>query len=390
MLAAGVAGAGVALAGASLLEDEAAPPTTVTVREVVPTAGTLPDGSTINEIYERTKAGVVQINTTSVVSRVVPDPFFGFGFPEQERRRGLGSGFVLDKSGHVVTNYHVVEDVHANSGQISLSFSNREGVEATIVGVDRPTDVAVLKVEQSSQALTPLDLGRSDTVRVGDPVVAIGNPFGFERTVTAGIVSALQRQIARPGENEIDRVIQIDAAINEGNSGGPLLDAEGRVIGVNTAIFTSDPGERGWIGIGFAIPIDTVKEIAGQLIEHGKVDRAYLGVDVQELDPGTARVLRLPVTNGLLVSSVAGGSAAADAGIRAGDVNVTVNGVTYRLGGDIIVAIDGRPMSRVTDLRSVLGAKKPGDTVEVELVREDGRERVDVKLGRRPDAPSSD
>ncbi|MBD0329425.1 MAG: trypsin-like peptidase domain-containing protein [Thermoleophilia bacterium] len=391
LIAAGLVGAVLALAGDAALRDEPASTTTV-VRDAFPVEGEpAREGGvlSINEIYEQTQSGVVQINTTSVVSRVVPDPF-GFGFPEQQRRQGLGSGFVLDKSGHIVTNYHVVKDVHENSGQISVSFSNREGVEARIVGVDEATDVAVLKVDQQSQALTPLRLGNSDRIKVGDPVVAIGNPFGWERTVTAGIVSALQRRIVSPGNDPIDRVIQIDAAINQGNSGGPLLDRFGAVVGVNTAIFTGSPTEQGFVGIGFAIPVNTVKEIAGQLIEDGKVDRAFLGVEVQELNPRVARLFRLPVQRGLLVTRVIEGSAAEKAGIRAGTTNVVVDGVSYRVGGDIIVAIDGQRTTEFVDLGSVVGAKKPGDEIEVELFREDEREKVEVKLGRRTETPSSD
>ena len=390
LVAAGVVGAVDALAGDAVLTEEQPGPTTTIVRDGIPASEPSDDGGlTINEIYERAKSGVVQINTTSIVSRVVPDPF-GFGFPEQQRRQGLGSGFVLDKSGHILTNYHVVEDVHENSGEISVSFSNREGVAARIVGVDKATDVAVLKVDQQSQALTPLQIGSSEGVKVGDAVVAIGNPFGFERTVTTGIVSALQRRIAGPGGDPIERVIQTDAPINQGNSGGPLLDRAGRVIGVNTAIFTGNQNEVGFVGIGFAIPIDTVKEIAAQLIEDGKVDRAFLGVEAQELSPRIAQVFGLPVQRGLLVTRVIDGSAADEAGIRAGGTNVVVEGESYRVGGDIIVEIDDRRTTEFGDLQSAIGAKKPGDEIAIELYRDGERATVDVKLGRRTETPSSD
>jgi S1-C subfamily serine protease len=386
LVGAGLAGAVLALAGSELLEDQ---PETTTIREVrdAPSIGRAtpaPGGLTINEIYERTRSGVVQINTTSVVERVVPDPFgFGFAFPEQQERRGLGSGFVLDKAGHVLTNYHVIADVYRGRGVVSVSFSERDGVRARIVGVDEAADVAVLKVDTASRALTALPLGDSDEVRVGDPVVAIGNPFGLERTVTAGIVSAIQRQISSPNGDPIDRVIQMDAQINQGNSGGPLLNARGEVVGVNTAIFTGDPLDRGSVGIGFAIPINTVKELAAQLIESGRVERAFFGVDVKEVTPRIAQVFRLPTQRGLLVQRVVEGSGAADAGLRAGATTVIVGGESYRIGGDIVVEVDGRPVQTSSDLRDAIESKKPGDVVEVALFRGDERETIDVELGRR-------
>jgi S1-C subfamily serine protease len=388
LLGAGIAGGALALAGDAVLTDGSTTTTTV-VREAPasPASATSSStGLTINRIYQRSKAGVVQINTSSVVSRVVPDPFFGFGVPQQERRQGLGSGFVLDRKGHVLTNFHVVQDVYQGKGEISVSFSNRERVKATIVGVDPSTDVAVLKVDTKSRALTPLPLGDSDAVRVGDPVVAIGNPFGLERTVTAGIVSALQRQLSSPSRETIDHVIQTDAAINHGNSGGPLLDAKGRVIGINTAIFTGSSLEQGNVGIGFAIPIHTVRDVARELIQSGKVEHPFLGVEVQAINPRIARLFHLPVTHGLLVQKVVKGSAADDAGLRAGTTNVVVGGESYRLGGDLIVAVDAKQMRRPDDLRSLIETKKPGDDIDVAIYRGAERKTIDVELGRR--APS--
>src|SRR5919205_1619136 len=210
----------------------------------------------INEIYRRAAPGVVQVTSTSVVKLDNTDPF-GFqipGFPQQETQRALGSGFVIDKAGHIVTNYHVI----AGARSVEVSFSNHDSMKARVVGKDPGTDLALLKVDARSRALTPLALGDSDTVRVGDSVVAIGNPFGLDRSVTAGIVSALQREIQAPNSYAIDHVIQTDAAINHGNSGGPLLNADGRVIGVNAQIETGSNG-GGNVGIGFAIPINTVR-----------------------------------------------------------------------------------------------------------------------------------
>jgi S1-C subfamily serine protease len=392
VVGAGVAGGALAIAGDEVLDGDPGTTTIVEVRDAPPIAQPTEGarGLTINEIYERAKTAVVQINTESIVSRVVPDPLFGFAVPQQERRSGLGSGFVLDKDGHIVTSYHVVEDVHQSGGEISVSFSNRDGVNATIVGADVSADVAVLKVDEQSRALTALPLGDSDEVRVGDLVVAIGNPFGFERTVTAGIVSALQRKLASPRGDPIERVIQTDTAINQGNSGGPLLNVDGEVIGVNTAIFTGDLPERGFLGIGFAIPVNTVRKVAAQLIEWGRADRAFLGADVKEVTPVIADLFGLPVDRGLLIQRVVDGSPAEAAGLRAGDPPpVVIRGESYAIGGDIIVAVDGQPVFTFQDLRTAIEAKRPGDEVKIQIYRdgESDSETVRVKLGRH-EAPS--
>jgi S1-C subfamily serine protease len=390
LVAAAAAGGALALGGAALIDEGGG---TTVVRELVPAplagssriASQTQSGMTINQIYERSKSGVVQINSTSIVQTQERDPFFGlpFGFPEQQRREALGSGFVIDKAGHIITNYHVVQDART----INVSFSNRDRVKAEVVGVDPATDVAVLKVEAKSRALTPLPLGDSDSVRVGDPVVAIGNPFGLERSVTAGIVSALQREISSPSNDAIDHVIQTDAAINSGNSGGPLLNARGEVVGVNTAIATGNDFEQGNVGIGFAIPIDTVKDVAAQLIEHGKVQRAFLGVSAAPIDKRLAELFRLPVQHGLIVQRVEAGSAAADAGLRAGTTRVVVAGESYVLGGDVIVKADGVDVTRFEQLRDMVNAKKPGDELELEIYRSHQKKTIHVKLGKQPTSP---
>ena len=253
------------------------------------------------------------------------------------------------------------------------------------MGVDASTDVAVLKVDEKSRALSPLTLGRSSTVRVGDPVVAIGNPFGLERSVTAGIVSALQRRISAPNLSAaIDQVIQTDALVNEGNSGGPLLNARGEVIGVNTAILTGSASERGSLGISFAIPIDTVRAVAAQLIQDGRVARPFLGVGVQEINEELAQVFRLPVERGLIVQEVRRGSAADRAGLRAGSTSVVVSGESYVLGGDVIVRVDGRPVATENDLRRVINSHRPGDVVQIEVYRGDARLTLTAELDRQP------
>ena len=381
LVLAAVLGGAVALAAAAALGVQVKE--TQTVREVGsfdPEEASFDSegGLSVNDIYRRSAPGVVQITSTSV--RTTEDPFFPF--PQQFQERHLGSGFVIDKSGHIVTNYHVVQGAR----EVEVSFSNNDSMEAEIVGTDPATDIAVLKVKASSRALTPLPLGDSDDVQVGDDVVAIGNPFGYTRSVTKGIVSALQRQIVAPDSfrSRIDQVIQTDAPINKGNSGGPLLNANGEVIGVNTQISTGNTGEQGNVGIGFAVPIDTVNDVASQLIDKGRVERASLGISAQPITAQIARFFRLPVRRGLLVADVTEGSGADEAGIRAGTTQVVVAGQTYVLGGDLIVKADGVPVPSVERLRSVLADKKPGDEMELELYRDGEKETVDVELGRQP------
>jgi S1-C subfamily serine protease len=280
----------------------------------------------------------------------------------------------------VVTNYHVVQ----GADTIDVSFSNQETVSAKVVGTDPSTDLALLHVDVDAKALTPLVLANSDEVQVGDPVVAIGNPFGLERTVTAGIVSALQRQVSAPNDYTIDHVIQTDAPINAGNSGGPLIDSQGRVIGVNSQIETASGG-GGNVGIGFAVPSNTVKSVVAQLLADGKVDRAFLGVTLQDVDANVAQVLRLPATKGVLVASVRAGSPAAKAGIVGGTTQVVVAGQSYELGGDMIVAVDGKSVTSVDQLRDTISAHKPGDTVQVTVVDKNGKRTTkSVELTRMP------
>jgi S1-C subfamily serine protease len=336
---------------------------------------------TIHEIYARAAPGVVQVTATRRVA-VQTDPFldpFGFGGSTAETEEALGSGFVIDKAGHIVTNYHVVQGAQ----QVHVSFSNNEQLAARVVGRDPSTDVAVLQVSVQSRALMPLELGDSNRVRVGDAVVAIGNPLGEDRSVTSGIVSARQRRIVAPNGAPIENVIQTDAALNHGNSGGPLLDALGKVIGVNSQIQTAN-GSDGNIGIGFAIPINTVKDVAAQLIAKGVVEHPFVGINARAITPRVATLFRLPVKQGLLVSSVCHNSGAAAAGVHAATQEVTLAGVTWPLGGDIIVTADGVRVASVDQLRTIVGSKKPGDSVELELDRKSSTVDVKVKLGRQP------
>jgi S1-C subfamily serine protease len=393
LVAAAVLGSALALGGAALLGGFDGD-TTTTVREVQPISGAAPSfpvndargrALTVNEIYRRAAPGVVQVTATQVVASPRVDPFFGFPFPSQQQAEALGSGFVIDKAGHIVTNYHVVEGARS----VDVSFSNNESMKAKIVGTDPSTDVAVLQVDAHSRALTPLSLGNSDLVHVGDSVVAIGNPFGYDRTVTAGIVSALQRVIQAPNSYSIDHVIQTDAALNKGNSGGPLLNANGNVIGVNSQISTGNSGSSGNVGVGFAVPINTVTTVAAQIIKSGHVEHAFLGIAAQPVTEGAAKLFRLPVSHGLLVARVQPGSGAAKAGLRAGTQNATLAGETYPLGGDLLATIDEAPLYSVDQLRDVIGAKKPGDNVKLRVYRGDQQRTVTVKLGRQPSTSGS-
>jgi S1-C subfamily serine protease len=364
---------------------------TTTVREIVSGATSAPASFrtgrplSINEIYRAAAPGVVQVTSTSVV-RVDSntDPFGfplpGFSFPQQETQRALGSGFVIDKAGHIVTNYHVV----AGAKSVEVSFSNHDSMKARVVGKDPGTDIALLKVDARSRALTPLALGDSDTVRVGDSVVAIGNPFGLDRSVTAGIVSALQREISAPNSYTIDHVIQTDAAINHGNSGGPLINANGRVVGVNAQIETGQAGETGGnVGIGFAIPINTVRTVVAQLLKNGSVEHASLGITGVAITAEIASVFHFPVSHGVLVASVKSGSGAAKAGLHPATTQAVVAGDTWPIGGDLIVRADGQTISSLERLRDVIAAKKPGDTLQLEIYRSTKKMTVDAKLGRQ-------
>jgi S1-C subfamily serine protease len=332
----------------------------------------------IGQIYQRDAPGVVQI--TAKIYTEAHDPIFGtpYGFLSEEK--ALGSGFVLSKEGFIVTNYHVVQ----NAASIRVSFSNNDSLVARVVGSDPSTDIAVLKVGTKSRALKPLPLGNSDGVRIGDAVVALGNPFGYSRTVTAGIVSALQRRIQSPNAQAIDHIIQTDAAINPGNSGGPLIDASGAVIGVNAAMSTGNTGETGNVGIGFAIPINTVTNVAHQLIHTGRVSHPYIGVSVAAITPELYSLYGLAVSHGLLVQNVYKGSPAAAAGIRGGTVDEVVEGESYMVGGDIITRFDGVPVSSETRFRDLIAAKSPGDMVTLEILRGKTTSSVELKLGRLP------
>ena len=383
LVASAFLGGGIALGGAAAL-GKLGDKTTV-IREEMPPPSSAPAAfqtgrrESINEIYRSSAPGVVHIETTTRVSQQ-NDPFFGNPFgTTTETQRALGSGFVIDRAGDIVTNYHVVH----GAATIQVSFSNNERYRAHLVGSDPSTDIAVLKVNVQASALKALPLGNSDAVRVGDQVIAIGNPFGLDRSVTAGIVSAVQRRIEAPNNLSIAHVIQTDAALNHGNSGGPLLDAQGDVIGVNAQIETGGVGD-GNVGIGFAIPINTVKDVVAQLIKHGKVEHAFLGIEGKTLTPQIAHLFHLPVMTGVLVATVRPGTGAAQAGVKAASDEVTVQGESWPAGGDVIVKVDHEPIGSVEQLIDVIASKQPGDKIQVEVVRGGSHKTLTVKLGRQP------
>jgi putative serine protease PepD len=276
-----------------------------------------------------------------------------------------GSGFVYDEGGDIVTNQHVV----AGASRISVSFWNGAERPATVVGTDPSTDLAVLHVDARRSLLDPLRLANSSAVRVGDPVLALGSPFGLEGTVTSGIVSALHREMTAPNTFTITDTIQTDAAINHGNSGGPLLDRHGRVIGVNAQIESESGGSD---GVGFAIPSNTVRSIADQLIAKGEVEHAYLGIRMA------------PTSRGVAVTQVLPGTPADDAGLKPATGTTLVDGQRQPTGGDLVIAFDGEKVTSAVALQSAVDAHRPGDSVTLTLLRSGSRRTIEVTLGVRP------
>ncbi|MGH2960932.1 MAG: S1C family serine protease [Solirubrobacterales bacterium] len=329
----------------------------------------------VGEIYDRVAPGVAFIQAESAPQ----GPSALNPFPQPEGGTASGSGFVLDDEGHILTNAHVVAD--AREIQVTLG-EDEDPVDAELVGKDTSTDVAVLKVDPDDAELHPLTLGSSSELAVGDPVVAIGNPFGLERTVTTGIVSALQRQIEAPNGFAISDVIQTDASINPGNSGGALLDQDGRVIGINSQIATAGGG--GSVGVGFAVPIDTARDVANQLLDSGEVEHAFLGISAADLTPEIADALNLSVDEGALVQRVVPDGPAEEAGIEAGEQEVAVGDQQLLAGGDVITEVDGEPVTGMDDVIAAVNTKQAGDAVTLSLQRDDETENVTVELGERP------
>ena len=332
----------------------------------------------VNQIYKTDGQGVAFIESQLEPQESAFNPF---GEPEAESGGvATGSGFVIDGEGHILTNNHVIEG--AEKVEVKLGDSEKE-YEAEVVGTDPGTDIALLQVEAPAKELHPLTLGHSSEVEVGDPVVAIGNPFGLDRTVTSGIVSALQRQIQAPNGFSINHVIQTDAAINPGNSGGPLIDSGGAVIGINSQIATGGGGD-GNVGIGFAIPIDTIRAEINQLETNGEVEHAFLGISGGTVTPELAKALNLPVEQGVIVQQVVKNGPADKAGLEAGDTSATINGQEVRLGGDIITEANGKPVKSMEELVEVIQDSEPGDKLELKILRGGDEKTADVTLGTQP------
>ncbi|HEY7951875.1 MAG TPA: trypsin-like peptidase domain-containing protein [Solirubrobacteraceae bacterium] len=362
---------------------------TVTIQSATPlapsnsTAAAESHALTPHDIYVRDAPGVVFV--TSTIVKQSESPFLFGGESQQQQGTASGSGIIVSADGTILTNWHVVE----NAVKVTVSLEHGKTVNAQVVGKDPSNDLAVLRIPTEGLTLHPLTLGDSSKAQVGDPVLAIGNPFGLDRTLTTGVVSALQRQITAPNGFTISNVLQTDAPINPGNSGGPLLDASGRVIGINSQIETGG-SSGGSVGIGFAVPINTAKTELPQLEKGGTVRGAYLGLTSLTIDESLAP-LNLPVKSGALVQSVQSGTPAQKAGIRGGSLSGQIAGGQVAVGGDIVVGIDGKPVTSSEDLSAAISAKKPGDTVSIELLRAKGNgsyehKTIKVTLAERPNS----
>lgn len=358
-----------------------------TTIQSLPAAATAPasnenDSNLVNQIYERDSQGVGFI-TASGITTSSSNPFDPYG--QSESGTATGSGFLIDTDGHMVTNNHVIEGAQ----DITVTIGDSDEVyEAEVVGTDPSTDLALIKVDAPEKVMKPLQLGDSTEVKVGDPVVAIGNPFGLDRTVTTGIVSALQREISSLNQYAISNVIQTDAAINPGNSGGPLINSGGEVIGVNSQIATGGTSQ-GNVGIGFAVPSNTVKDVIDQLLENGTVEHAYLGISGATISSQLADALNLGTDSGVIVQAAPKGGPAAKAGIEAGKTPVTVGGQQVLTGGDVIVKVNGEEVSSVEDLITKVNDSKVGDKIELTVLRDGESRDVEIELGTRPDDDSA-
>jgi len=316
-------------------------------------------------IYKQASPAVANI-----VTRMVQYDFFLGPVPAE----GAGSGFLIDTDGHILTNYHVV----AGAQTIQVTLGDQSRYIAKYIGADRRNDIALIQIQAKGRKLVPLPLGDSRNLVVGQRVLAIGNPFGFQSTLTTGVISSLGRTVQTDQDTLIDQAIQTDAAINRGNSGGPLLNTRGEVIGINSAIY-SPSGTAA--GIGFAIPINTAKRVAHELITLGRVVHATLGASGRAIWPGLAEALNLPVDRGIMIEDVTPGGPAAQAGIRGGNRIVLAGLQQLRIGGDILIAINGKQITNQNDLTLLLNRARPGDVATLTIVRGGRKMDVRVKLG---------
>jgi S1-C subfamily serine protease len=333
------------------------------------------------QIYEDVAPGVVTI--TSVFEGGASDLLGGGG------SAGQGSGFVVNTGGNIVTNAHVVTSGgHLNGGgtpreakQVFVEFGDRNRVAADIVGFDADADIAVIKVDPEGLDLHPVELSARSSFAVGEPVAAIGSPFGEDQSLSVGVISATDRTVEGLTNFGIDNAIQTDASINPGNSGGPLLDAKGQVIGINEQIASSSGSNS---GVGFAIPVTSVRYSLDQLKDDGEVDYAYLGVTSESLYPQLAEHLGIDADSGALITDIVDGSPADDAGLKGASDQTTFQLQQVKTGGDLVVAVDGKPVVQNNDLSELIATHKPGDKVTLEVIRDGDRAEVEVTLGSRP------
>jgi S1-C subfamily serine protease len=350
--------------------------TSSTTQQAALSAGSL----TAEEIYQKYAQGVVEIISTFRSSNQ------GFPFGGPQAQQALGSGFVVSNDGYILTNAHVVSDNGETVKTVKVVFkgtgTETKTVTGTVVGADNTSDVALIKVDPGKVgSLDPIPLGDSGKVQPGEPVVAIGNPLGYDFSITEGIVSATNRSLQSPNGSVISNGIQTDAAINEGNSGGPLINAEGQVIGINEQIASTTGANS---GLGFAVPINTAVNVMEQLKSSGTVKYAWLGIQGQTLSPDVANALSLKVSRGVLVAQVVSGSPAAKAGLKGGDTQQSLQGQVYVTGGDIITAIDGKAVTSMEELSGIITQHKPGDTVKLTVVSGSSTRTLSVKLTERP------
>ncbi|HMF02773.1 MAG TPA: trypsin-like peptidase domain-containing protein [Terriglobia bacterium] len=326
------------------------------------------------DVYQKYSVGVVNITSTSVAY-----DFFFRAVPQS----GMGSGAIIDTQGHIVTNYHVIRDAEL----LEVTLPNKTKHKAKVVGTDANNDLAVIQIDVPRGGLTPIPLGTSKGLQVGQKVLAIGNPFGLDRTMTTGIISALGRSIQAENGRIIDDIIQTDASINHGNSGGPLLNNQGQIIGINAAIVS--PNDTGNYGIGFAIPVDTVRRITDEILKLGYVRHAYLGIDARGLlslgdNPGLADALDLNTDHGLLVGKVPADGPLAQAGIREGTKRVRVGNYLIQAGGDVILAVNGKDVNSFVELASEVDHHRPGEAITITVLRSNRKADLQVTLQEQP------
>lgn len=330
-------------------------------------SGTEDEKNNIN-VYEKVADGVVNVTSTAVQG-----DFFFNAIPSQ----GSGSGSIIDNKGHVLTNHHVI----ANAQKLEVTLADGSKWSAKLVGSDPDSDLAVIKIDTPKEKLKVISMGDSKNLRIGQKVLAIGNPFGLQRTLTTGIVSSLGRTIRSEAGNMIEDVIQTDAAINPGNSGGPLLNSDGEIIGINSAIISPSGGS---VGIGFAIPVNTAKKVIPELISKGYVTYPWIGATIQSLIPEVAKYLKIKVERGAMIAEAAKGGPADKAGLRGGNQRVQVGNMILIVGGDIIVKADQHDIKTNDELIRYIREKKPGDTITLRIFRSGNFEEIRLTLGERP------